>query len=80
MIVTFTGPLRALMKVGIDTSIILPSIAPDGMEYIVLDDLRLGNSVVLNGAFGDGSSSYTISGGPGWLQRFTWTGDFYAVG
>lgn len=65
-----------------DTVYALPdsnALPPFGTTFEIFDNLGIGQNVTIAGPFA-ASDSITVSGVSGWMMRFTWAGNFYAVG
>lgn len=73
------GPQRYLVKMNSDTATVLPAPQADGTEYLVADNLNLGQAISIAALTAVGQQTYTIQN-PGGFLRFTWLGGFYGVG
>lgn len=74
------GPLDTIIWLDHDTTLPLPTPAPLGQKYLVVDNLNLGNTVTLQVPSATGVMNVEISGVSGWGLRYTWVGNFYVPG
>ena len=73
------GPQRYLVKMNYDSATVLAAPQADGTEFLVADNLNLGQTISISVLTASGQQTWQITS-PGGFLRFTWLGGFYGVG